>query len=142
AGARAHTIAVIERAILRGPRPSGGSSGLVHALAVFRGELTKLRRGESCDLHFSDPRVELRDYDLAAAGDLLERLAKALAPLEQIEHSTSCSFRAMAARHRDVVAALSCDNTGEILALSGADGNALALALEDIAGQPADADLT
>ena len=39
AGADRHAIAVLERAILRGPRPRPGSAGLARALASLKGEL-------------------------------------------------------------------------------------------------------
>jgi ATP-dependent helicase/nuclease subunit B len=141
AGAHAHAIVTLERAVLRGPRPRAGSKGLAHALSVVREELAKFRRKDNSSLHPSDPRIALADDDLAAAAALLDALAHALAPLEQLDSSKPFSFRAMAERHRAVVAALSRDDTGESAALAGLDGNALASALEDIAEQPAPADL-
>ena len=57
----------LELAILRGPRPRPGSAGLTQALATFRAELGKLKRGEPSDLHCSDPRTMLGDGDLDAA---------------------------------------------------------------------------
>jgi ATP-dependent helicase/nuclease subunit B len=140
-GAHARAMIALERAILRGPRPRAGSRGLSHALTIFRSELAKLRRGESSDLHPSDPRSGVADDDLAAAADLIGALARELAPLEQLDPSKPYSFRAIAARHREVVAALSRDDTGDSVAFSGVDGAALGLAFEDIAEQPAPADL-
>ena len=65
-----HAVAVLERAVLRGPRPKPGSAGLAHALATFRDELAKFRRGEASSLYRSDPRAMLTDTELAAAGAL------------------------------------------------------------------------
>jgi ATP-dependent helicase/nuclease subunit B len=132
-GAAAHgharTIAALERAVLRGPRPKSGSGGLNHALQTFRSELEKLGRGESSDLHRADPRARIAPTDLAAAHDLVQRLAAALAPLEQLKGAQG--FADIAARHRDVVVALGDDGVGG--AFSGADGTALASAFDDIA---------
>ena len=69
AGAHAHAIATLERAVLRGPRPRPKSAGLADALADFRTELGKFRRKERCDLHPSDPRIALSDGELQAAAD-------------------------------------------------------------------------
>jgi ATP-dependent helicase/nuclease subunit B len=141
AGAHAHTWSVLERAVLRGPRPRPGSNGLAHALAVFREERAKLRRGESSDLYVSDPRAALRDRDLAAAEDLMGALARAFAPLEQLDPSKPCSFRAIAACHRDLVATLSRDGMGDSMAFDGGEGTALVLAFADIAELPDSADI-
>src|SRR5262252_1367230 len=100
-GADARAIAALERAVLRGPRPRAGTAGLAGALAAFRVELTKLRDKQASDLHWSDPRVDLRDYELDAATELVARLAKALAPLEALR---AVPFAAIAGRHRDVIA--------------------------------------
>ena len=56
---RDYAIAALERAILRGPRPRPGSAGLAHALDSIRAQLEKFHRGESVDLHRSDPRTDL-----------------------------------------------------------------------------------
>ena len=83
-GANTRAVAALERAVLRGPRPKAKSSGLTHALATFREELGKFRRGEPCDLHPSDPRVYLRDGELVDAAVLLEQFTAAIAPLENL----------------------------------------------------------
>ena len=138
AGVQARAVTALERAILRGPRPRAGGAGLAHALAVFRDELARFRRGETCELHPSDPRTTLADADLAAAADLVFALSRALAPFEQLDPATPCSFRAMAASHREIVAALSSGETGDAAALAGPDGLVLASALADITEQSAD----
>jgi ATP-dependent helicase/nuclease subunit B len=131
-GAHRRAIAVLERAILRGPRPRPGSAGLTRALAGLRAELAKLRRGERSDLHRSDPRADLTAGELAGADELIARLAAALAPLESLPRSPH-AFGAIAARHREVISALSDD-----AAFAGPDGNALAQVFDAIAaGLPA-----
>jgi ATP-dependent helicase/nuclease subunit B len=137
-GANAHAVAALERAVLRGPRPKPRSSGLTHALATFREELAKFRRGEQSDLHPSDPRVYLSDGELAAASALLEQFTAAIAPLETLSGAPQ-AFAELAARHRDVVAALSTDERGQPAALAGNDGVKLYEAFDAIARATADA---
>src|SRR6266550_5818421 len=136
-GAHARAIAALERAVLRGPRPRPGTAGLAHALAAFRTQLAKLRRGETSDLHPSDPRAGLREAELDAAAALVSRLTAALAPLEGL---ASAPFAKIAAQHQSVITALSADQTGAAAAFNGSDGAALARAFEDIATNAGDAD--
>jgi ATP-dependent helicase/nuclease subunit B len=138
-GAHAHAIAALERAVLRGPRPRPGTAGLTHALAAFRAELAKLRRGGTSDMHPSDPRAGLTAADLDAAAALVTRLSAALVPLEGL---ASMPFAEVAALHRDVIAALSADDTGAPAAFLGSDGAALDAAFQDIALGAGDADFT
>ena len=126
-GARERAIGVVERAILRGPRPRPRSAGLAHALATLRRERPSL--------HGTDPRKRLSDADLDAAADLIARLAGALAPLETLG-SEPRSLRVLAGRHRDVIALLSQDGR-EICGLAGRDGAALLDALDEIVAAPA-----
>ena len=130
-GANARGVEALERALLRGPRPKPGSGGLARALATFRDELGKFRRREPCDLHPSDPRVSVPEAELAEAAALLERLAAAIAPLESLPGAPR-TFADLAARHCDVVTALSRDERGEPTALAGRDGVALGEAFDDI----------
>jgi ATP-dependent helicase/nuclease subunit B len=136
AGAYRHATAVLERAILRGPRPRPGCAGLARALAALRAELAKLRRGERSDLHRSDPRADLRDDELADAAALIRRLGTALGPLESLPRAP-LSFGAIAARHREIVTALS-DEGGAPAGFAGPDGHALSQVFDAIAaGLPA-----
>jgi ATP-dependent helicase/nuclease subunit B len=136
-GALRQAIAALERAVLRGPRPRPGSVGLTRALSNLRAELAKLRRKERSDLHWSDPRVALREDELAGAADLIVRLAAALAPLESLPRGPH-SFGAIAARHREIITALSDDGAGTPAAFAGPDGNVLDQVFDDIAaGLPA-----
>ena len=124
-------IAALERAVLRGPRPRRGSAGLSAALEAFITQLKKFRSKEAVDLHASDPRIALTDGELAAAADLVSRLAVALKPLEGLDQARR-PLSDMAARHREVLAALSSDGRSE-RAFAGPDGSRLAEALDELA---------
>jgi ATP-dependent helicase/nuclease subunit B len=137
AGAHASAIAALEKAVLRGPRPRPGTAGLAHALGVFHAELAKLRRREPSDLHPSDPRANLGEVQLNAAAALVARLRATLAPLEGLARAP---FVKVVALHRDVIAALSADETGAPAAFHGNDGVALERAFEDIALNASDVD--
>lgn len=126
--ARGPGIAILERAILRGPRPRPGTRGLTEALTTFRRERD--------NLHRSDPRGTITEPELDGAADLVEKLAAALAPLEDLPPSVMTpgvmALADIAARHHAVIAALSLDHAGESMAFSGLDGIALADALQDL----------
>ncbi len=128
---RARAVVALERAILRGPRPSRGTDGLRRALAAFG--------AGRAELHPSDPRLHLGADDLAAAAALVERLAQALAPLES-RAGTTGQLGDLAARHRAVLAALSREDGAEI-AFAGPDGTRLAQALDELATSKAAAEL-
>jgi ATP-dependent helicase/nuclease subunit B len=108
------SIAALERAILRGPRPRAGAEGLEHALQSLRAERDTL--------HVRDPRRWLSDHDLDRAAELIAKLKPALAPLSRV---SKLPLRELAARHRDVIAALSLDHKGQAVGLAGRDGAAL-----------------
>jgi ATP-dependent helicase/nuclease subunit B len=119
-GAKEHAhdfaVSVLERAVLRGPRPGAGTDGLKRALASFRGSRETL--------HHRDPRKALTDGMLDEADALAEKLAAALAPLERMPNKPQ-PFRILVAAHREVVAALSKDGDGVPVALTGDDGTKL-----------------
>jgi ATP-dependent helicase/nuclease subunit B len=98
-------VAILERAVLRGPRPKRGTAGLQHALQTFRGELAKLRDKQPSSLHRSDPRRFLNEGQLDAAAGLVAKLQSALAPLESLTSGPQ-PFRAIAERHAKVLLAL------------------------------------
>ena len=127
---RERAIAALERAILRGPRPRPGTRGLSRAVENFRSQLEKLRRREPSELHWSDHRVGLSDAELAAAAELLARLATALAPHEAMDDAPH-SLADFAERHRNVLAALSKDGNAEA-AFLGEDGDKLAATLDEL----------
>jgi ATP-dependent helicase/nuclease subunit B len=133
-------VAALERAVLRGPRPRRGSAGLSAALQAFTTQLKKFHAKEAADLHASDPRIALTDRELAAAADLVSRLAAALEPLECLDDRERRPLSDMAARHRDVLAALSSDGRGE-RAFAGPDGVKLAEALDELSVSEAAANL-
>jgi ATP-dependent helicase/nuclease subunit B len=123
--------AVLERAVLRGPRPKGGSTNLAHALTAFRAE-RKL-------LHARDPRKRIADDELDLADTLATRLGSALAPLELLATKRT-SLREFAAAHRDAIKALSEEGSATA-AFAGADGKKLELALDELIETPAAAAL-
>jgi ATP-dependent helicase/nuclease subunit B len=133
AGTHAPAVAAIERAVLRGPRPRAGSAGLAQALVTFRGELAKLRANERSEIHGSDPRALLADAELTAASALVARLAAALAPLERMAAVETGPFSALAAAHREAIAQLSRDETGDSIAFAAHDGTALARFFDAVA---------
>jgi ATP-dependent helicase/nuclease subunit B len=99
------TVATLERAVLRGPRPNPGTAGLAQALANFRAELGRFRRREESSLHRSDPRTDLRETALGDAAALVERLNAALAPLEGLP-ARPLPFAEIAERHAKALDAL------------------------------------
>ena len=138
-GGTEDAVATLERAILRGPRPRPGTRGLAGALQAFRTELDKFRRKEKTDLHPSDRRIDLTDTALAAAADLVTRLGEALKPFENLGR-LRLPLSELAARHRDVLAALSRQGKDEV-AFAGRDGAKLSDALDELAASPAAARL-
>jgi ATP-dependent helicase/nuclease subunit B len=133
AGAYTRAVAALERAILRGPRPRAGASGLAHALDTFRSELAKLHARERSEIHAGEPRAALRDTDVAVAIGLVARLAQALAPLERMAAQETHAFSAIAASHRELIAALSLDESEDSAAFAGTEGEALTRLFDDIA---------
>lgn len=119
---RAYAIAALERAVLRGPRPGRGTSGIARALLALR--------EAKPNLHHADPRSSLTDTELDAAERLVAALGGALAPLESIT-ATARPLADLARRHRQVLAGLSQDG-GEDKAFAGADGSRLADALDEL----------
>ena len=132
-------VAALERAILRGPRPRAGSTGLVRALGTFR--------ETKHTLHRADPRAELGDAELNAAAELAAWLAQAVQPLEELgqdrfgqdgysQHTQPFPLSEFAKRHRQVLAALSLADGSET-AFAGQDGTRLADALDELAASEA-----
>ncbi|MCX7312365.1 MAG: double-strand break repair protein AddB [Alphaproteobacteria bacterium] len=121
----AAATAILERAVLRGPRPKAHTAGLEHALQTFRGELTKLHGKQPSSLHRSDPRTSIHISELDVAADLIAKLKAALAPLETLPPGAQ-PFRVIAERHEQAVTALAGGLTDELaqafddIALSGA----------------------
>jgi ATP-dependent helicase/nuclease subunit B len=135
-GAAAHAhddaISVLERALLRGPRPKPGTSGLTHALATFRATRK--------DMHRSDPRWLIGEEELDAAAALIEKLSLALNPLETLKFGNH-ALAALAAHHRDTIAALGRDDADGVDAFANNDGTALERALVELIDSPSAAGL-
>lgn len=129
AGALTAAIENLELALLRGPRPSPGSTGLARDFAEFRAGMPALRR--------DDPRARLDDAAFDGIEGLIARLADALRPLEEIRAPRD--FADLAARHFSVITALSSDDADRALAFEGHDGNALAKAFDDLFQRDGDA---
>ena len=134
-GALKHAIEVLELALLRGTRPQAGSSGLARDFDRFRAELRKLRDGETSSLHAAEQRAKLRDEDLDQARALIAALQQALSPLESMASSKPYDFAELAHRHREVLMALSSDQTEIAVVFEGAQGSALASAFADLLGE-------
>jgi ATP-dependent helicase/nuclease subunit B len=129
-GGHDRAIAALERAILRGPRPRPGTTGIADALARFRQERPTLHR--------RDPRILIREPDLDRAATLVARLTAALAPLEKLGAQPR-RFGELATAHRAVLVALSSERDGDGAALAADDGAALLSAFDEIvARSPAD----
>jgi ATP-dependent helicase/nuclease subunit B len=141
-GAYRTATETLEQAVLRGTRPAAGSRGLARDFAAFREELAKLRRNEASALHRSEPRTRLKDEDLDRAAALIERLGAALAPLESVDPSKPHDFVELAARHREVLVALSRDDNDVAVAFAGHAGMALAEAFDDLPVPSAPSGLT
>jgi ATP-dependent helicase/nuclease subunit B len=132
-GAHLPAVATLEQAILRGPRPRPGATGLMNAFATFRGELRKLRADESSLIHRSEPRARLHDGALDRAAKLIEAVAAALGPLESMAIAREQNFADLAACHREAVARTSFDGAGVPATFAGVAGVALEAAFADIA---------
>jgi ATP-dependent helicase/nuclease subunit B len=133
-GAFRRAIEVLELALLRGTRPQSGTGGLARDFDRFRTELGKLRSGELSALHASEPRAKLRNEELDQAQALITALKKAFSPLESLGTSKPHDFAELAQRHRDVLAALSCDQNQVALVFEDSQGSALAAAFDDLLG--------
>ena len=122
---------ILERAVLRGPRPSRGTAGLARALKTLRAVRETL--------HPSDPRKDLSEGQIGEAENLVAKLTEALRPLEKSGNDAQ-PLNELAARHREVLAALS-QYGAEQPAFTGPDGTRLADALDELATSPSAASL-
>ena len=137
AGAYHRAIQALELALLRGTRPQAGTEGLARDLAGFRAEHHKLARNEVSSLHRAEPRARLKRWELEQAEKLIAALRGALAPLEGLASSRPHDLAEIAARHREVLIALSSDKDGIALAFEEQEGLALAAAFDDLLGEQA-----
>jgi ATP-dependent helicase/nuclease subunit B len=130
-GEWSRAVAILELAILRGTRPPPGCKGLADEFAGFCSELDKLNRGETSSLHRAEPRSRLKPHRLDDARALIAALQSALAPLEGA-NAQPADFTTLAARHREAIEALSCDEANTSSAFDGHQGLALAGAFDDL----------
>ena len=134
AAAGAHNLAIetLELALLRGTRPQAGTKGLAQDFVRFRGELAKLRSNDVSSLHKAEKRARLNDPELDRAQALIARLQVALAPMEGLSPTRPYDLAEIAARHREVLVALSEDADGVAVAFEAQEGLALASAFDDL----------
>jgi ATP-dependent helicase/nuclease subunit B len=131
-GAFKSAIETLELAVLRGTRPQPGTGGLARDFTRFRNEHDKLHQGEASSLHPAEPRARLKSEALDHAQALIAALQKALAPLENLASPKPQDFAEFAARHREVIAALSSDEAGLSTGFADRDGGGLAKAFDDL----------
>ena len=124
-GAHHQAISTLEQALLRGPRPKPGTAGLQHALATFRANVSKLHR--------ADPRARLTPGQLQNAGDLVDALATALAPLEGLAEDKAAADRVRRGPSPGDRQPVQGASWQMAIAFAGHDGKALAEAFEEIA---------
>jgi ATP-dependent helicase/nuclease subunit B len=132
AGAHARAIETLELALLRGTRPQSGTRGLAEDFAQFRGDHARFHNKDVSSLHRSEKRAWLPDWQLDRAQTLIATLTAALKPLENLSPARSYDFAEIAARHREVLIALSRDADGIAVAFEEQEGLALAAAFDDL----------
>ena len=132
AGGHRTAVETLELALLRGTRPQPGTRGLTQDFARFRAELKKYRNKEVSLLHGSEKRAHLNDAEVDAAQALIAALQAALAPMESLAAARPHDLAEIAARHREVLIALSESEDGIAAGFEGQDGLALASAFDDL----------
>ncbi len=135
-----NSVAALERAVLRGPRPRGGSAALASAVKNTRAEWDKLQRKERSSIHRFDPQAALTAADFDHAAALVDKISAALKPLEEIARSKPLPFGEMAKRHREVIAHLSTEGDNAAAFLRE-DGKKLTETFEESESQTADSDI-
>ena len=79
-----------------------------------------MKDGETSSLHASEQRARLRDDELDRARALIAALQQALLRLESMASSQPYDFAELAYRHREVLIALSFDQTEIAVVFEGA----------------------
>ncbi len=115
----------LERGVIRGPRARPGTGGLRAAVEASREEVDNAHIPRWKKVHEAD-------WDVIV--DLVERLAVALAPLEDLGESTEAiSVTDLARLHIEVIQAVATDDTGSFDELyAGEAGEGLAQFLSDL----------
>lgn len=139
AGGWRRAIETLEIAVLRGPRPAAGSTGLARDFSIFCSELTKLKQDKPSLIHGSEASARLAETDLDAARRLIAKLQEALKPFEAMPQTKLHDFAALVACHRSVIDTFSQDSDGSVAAYQGTDGEALESTLADFAVAAGDA---
>ena len=83
-------------------------------------------------LHGSEKRARLTDSQLDGVHTLIAALQAALAPMDSLSSTRPYDLTEIAARHREVLIALSEDDSGIAVAFEGQEGLALASAFDDL----------
>ena len=118
-GRLAPRVSDLELALLRGTRPPPGLDGLRRSFDSFRAELAKLKRDEASALHRSERRAACPTTSLDAVDALIADLARALAPLANLDRDKLHALSTLASRHRAVIEQLSTDDDGVVAAFEG-----------------------
>ena len=134
------SISALERAVLRGPRPRAGSASLASALTTTRTEWDKLQRKQRSTIHRLDPQASLKAEEFDSAAALIQKLAEAQKPLEEIARGKPLAFGEIATRHREVIERLTVDGENAAGFLN-ADGKKLKESFDDIESQTGDSDI-
>ena len=115
----------LERGVVRGPRARPGTAGLKQAVGASR---------EAADTAHTPRWKKIHDGDWDVIADLVDRLAAALQPLEELALSgEALDLTDLARRHIEVIEAVSCDETGSAAELyAGEAGEALATFLSGL----------
>jgi ATP-dependent helicase/nuclease subunit B len=108
--------ALMETALLRGPRPPAGAAGLRTGLAGLR-----IAQG---GLHRSDPRRALSPTDLDEIGVLIERLTAAISPLARLPAGAR-PLADFVVAHRHAVMAMASTDAPDVSLSDTTDGEAL-----------------
>jgi ATP-dependent helicase/nuclease subunit B len=131
-GAWTYGVGILERAILRGPRPLSGTAALLRAINT-------VQRTRD-DLHGSDARRRLTDGDFDVAKKVTQGLAAALSPIEALSNG-SHPLADIAAAHQNAMIALAVDQNNMADAFAGDDGEALADVFSNLTTNPSAGDL-
>src|SRR4029077_14497458 len=106
--------------------------GLAQDFTRFRDEQARFLRKEVSSLHRSEKRTQLKNSELDGAQALITALQAAFAPMGSLSSARPHDLAEIAARHREVLIALSEDADGVAVAFEGEAGLALASAFDEL----------
>jgi len=109
----------LERGVIRGPRARAGTAGLRQAVTASR---------EAAETAHTPRWKKIHDADWDVIADLVDRLARALAPLEELSQANEpMDLIDLARRLVEVIEAVAVDDAGSVAELYAAEaGEALA----------------